>query len=156
MKNKFQIMTLFIIVIILLVGCRDKSKIIGEYHEFTTDDFKGMDIMPFDNMSNMKRLSQIQSQELYEYFLTIQSEESDILTEDNTPASPGESPDYSIIFHFEESDYSATVGEDYIVIALNDIYETIDEVIENTSLHLVNEEIINEFEEMINKLIEDN
>lgn len=153
MNKKVQKMSLLILLVILLVACNNESLTIGEYHKFTTYDFKGMDIMPFDNMSNMKQFSQSQSQELYDYFLTILPEESDMLTDENTPASPDESPYFSIFFHFKESDYNATVGENYIAIIPNDAFETIEDVTEKTSIHLINEAKIVEFVEMINKLI---
>ncbi|MDY0235365.1 MAG: hypothetical protein RBR71_05025 [Gudongella sp.] len=156
MNKKFKIVSIFIVLVILLVGCNDKSAIIGEYHNFADYDFKGMDIMPYDNMSNMKRFSRSEAQEIYDYLLTIRSEESGMLTEDNTPAKPGVNPYYIIALYFEENDYSVTVGENYILILLNDAYDSVEEVSENTRIHFVNEEIMNEFIEMINSLINDN
>ena len=97
MNKKFKIVSIFIILMVLLVGCNDKSAIIGEYHEFADYNFKGMDIMPYDNMSNIKRFSILEAQEIYDYFLTIKSEESGILSEDNTSANSGVNSYYIII-----------------------------------------------------------
>ncbi len=156
MNKKFKIVSIFIILMVLLVGCKDKAAIIGEYHKFADYNFKGMDIMSFDNMSNIKRFSILEAQEIYDHFLTIKSEESGILSEDNTPANPGVNPFYIIALYFEENDYSVTVGEDYILIAPNDVYDTVGEAAENISIHLVNKEIMNEFVEIIDREINDN
>lgn len=149
MIKKFKILAIFIILMALLVACKDKSSIIGEYHKFADYNFKGMDIMPYANMSNMKRFSKSEAQEIYDYFLTIESEESGMLTEDTTPAKPGVNPDYIIALYFEENDYSLTVGENYILIVLNDEYHTVEEANENISIHLVKEETMNKFLEKI-------
>jgi hypothetical protein len=156
MNKRFKVVSIFIILLVLLAGCNDKAAIIGEYHKFAEYNFKGMDIMPYDNMSNLKRFSKSEAQEIYDYILTIQSEESYNATEKNTTESPGEGPYYTIALYFEEREYSATVGENYIAVSLNGVYDTVEEVAGNTSIHLVSEEIMNEFVEMINREINDN
>lgn len=153
MNKKFKIILIFIILVLLLVACKDKSAIIGEYHNFGDYNLKRMDIMAFDNMSNMKGFSKSEGEEIYDYFLGIKSEESGMLAENNSPANPDVNPYYIIALYFEENDYSLTVGEDYILIVLNDEYDTVEEAAENISIHLINEEIINEFIEIINKKI---
>lgn len=155
MKRKYQIISILVLLVALIVGCNDKSTTIGEYHKLLSEELTEIQIMPYDNMANTKSFLQVQSQEIqdiYDYFLKIEPEKSDISNEGNTLASP----DYSIFLHFKEIEYSVAVGENHIVISLNKVYETIEEATENTTIHLVNEEVINEFEEMINKLIIEN
>ena len=152
MKRKYQMISIFIILVTLLSGCSDKSTTIGKYHKLEAEELTEIGIMPYHDMKNIKPLFQAQSQEtqdLYDYFLNIEPEKSDVSNEDNTLASP----DYAIFLHFKEIEYSVAAGENYILIALNKVYETIEEATENTTIHLVNEEVINEFEKMINKLI---
>ncbi len=152
MKRKYQMISIFIILVTLLSGCSDKSTAIGKYHKLEAEELTEIGIMPYDDMKNTKSFLQVQSQEIqdfYDYFLNIEPEKSDVSNEDNTLASP----DYAIFLYFKEIEYSVAVGENYILIALNEVYETIEEATENTTIHLVNEEVINEFEKMINKLI---
>ncbi|MDY0237100.1 MAG: hypothetical protein RBR71_13825 [Gudongella sp.] len=145
MKKKFKIIAVFIVLVVVLVACKDKSAIIGDYHKFADYNFTGMDVMSYDDMSNIEHFSISEGEEIYNYLLNIKSEESSILAEDNTSANPDVNPHYIIALYFEEDDYSVTVGEDYILIGLNHVYNSADQAAENMSIHLVNKETMDEF-----------
>ena len=145
MNKGFKIISLFIVLVVVLVGCKDKSAIIGDYHKFADYNFKGMDVMSHDNMSNIEHFSISEGQEIYNYLLKIKSEESSILAKDNTSANTDLNPHYIIALYFEENDYSLTVGKDYIIIGPNQISEILDQPAKNASIHLVSEKTIDEF-----------
>jgi hypothetical protein len=111
-----------------------------------------MHIMLWDNMKKAKQFTKSQTQDIYDYFSNLEPKESNFKNEENSL----ESPVYALIFHFNESDYSVSVGENYLMISLNGEYKTIEEAEKNTTLHLISNESINELEEMINKLMDEN
>lgn len=152
MKKRIHMILAMLIIVVFLIGCKDKSATIAEYHKLETEDFTGMHIMLWDNMKKAKQFTKSQTQDIYDYFSNLEPKESNFKNDENSL----ESPVYALIFHFNESVYSVSVGENYLLIALNGDYKTIEEAEKNTTLHLISNESINELEEMINKLMDDN
>lgn len=149
MRKLIEIISLVIIILLTLVSC--KSTTIGEHNNLLSDDLVEMDISPVDNPSSTKKHIQFGSEEIFDFILKIQPEEI-IIPEENTETF--ENPDYFIILHFENSDYNLVIGENYIVVTLNDTMLSVDDILDNTSVYLITEETRIELYEKIDKVLD--
>jgi len=150
MKKILKMIFTALLFLILLVSCKN-SETLGDYHDLESETFTGMHIMSHDDMSKTKEFLEVQTQEIYDYFMAIKSEESKLLSEDHSLSEPN----YSVLLHFENIDYNLAVGDNYIVVLLNKEYQTADEIFKNTSLHLIKEATILDFEAMLEKLLDE-
>lgn len=152
MNNKIRLSISCILIIILLIGCSNKSSIISEYHNLNSKEYEGMVLSTFRGTQVTKEVGKDISQEVYNYFLDIKTIET------YTPKSNDigfTSMNYMILINVKDNYYNLTVGDDYFIVSMNNHEADPDGLSQENTVHLIDKEIMIEFEQMLNKLIDD-
>lgn len=150
MNNRIKLIISFILTIILLIGCSSKSSIIGEYHNLNQTDYEGMVITEFKEPQVTKEFSEDISQEVYNYFLDIETIETYTPKANDTGFT---SLNYIIVIKLADGYYNLNVGDDYILVSITNYDVDPEGLSQENSVHLIDKEVMTAFEQMLNDLI---